>query len=103
MICCSSEVSNDPCIDDVNVTDSAVGFGDLPGADLGLNLVPIPTDGGLDVTDTLPGAGDGQLLLIDAQYRTVWSSHTRDLFSERVRLDARAHGLSAEVYTASAA
>ncbi len=95
----SSENSNNLYIDDVNVLGTAVGFADLSTTELGLSLVPNPTDGGLDVTYILPGEGTGELMLLDAQGRTVWSRATRNLASERIRLDARALGLAPGIYT----
>lgn len=95
----SSAVSNNLYIDDVNVNGTTVGFAEGHAEEPGLKLVPNPTDGALDVTCTLPGEGIGQLNLVDAQGRTVWTRSTRNLASERIHLEAKALGLAPGVYT----
>ena len=65
----------------------------------GLLLAPNPADGVVAITYSLPFAGAGDLQLLDAQGRSIWSRATREVAQERVTLDTRALDLAAGVYT----
>ena len=93
----SSQYSNNLYIDDINI-NGTVGFGEVAAGTTGLVLMPNPTDGQVDLVYTLPGVGTGDLTMMDAQGRTVWSRPTRNVSQERVRVDTRSLGLAAGVY-----
>ncbi len=95
----SGEFSNNLYLDDIQVNGTTVGIDEAGGNIPGLRMVPNPTDGGLDLTYTLPSEGAGQLTLVDAQGRIVWSRATRNTSSERVHLDTHQLGLAAGVYS----
>lgn len=95
----SSEFSNNLYLDDIRINGTTVGFDEVGTNVPGLSLVPNPADGVLDVTYTLPTAGEGRLELVDAQGRLVWSRATRQLASERLQLNTRTLGMAPGVYT----
>ena len=94
----SSRASNNLYIDDINITGT-VGLSEMNAHEGGLLLAPNPADGVVAITYSLPFAGAGDLQLLDAQGRSIWSRATREVAQERVTLDTRALGLAAGVYT----
>jgi hypothetical protein len=94
----SSAASNNLYIDDINMAGT-VGLGQATISAPTLALAPNPTEGTLAITYTLPAQGSGQLRMLDAQGRLVWSRVTRNVAQERVVLDVRELSLASGVYS----